>query len=190
MPRAPRGKRVVDPETGSYVVIGRAPNRQPDPYFDKTRGVWVAPWRKPDGKIGRPTGKTKAAAMASRDRHVVGADEAARCAPLAKGFTTQSTVAELSRWWIDNVARHRVRVTTLATYEKQLRLVSSRLGDIPVRHLRPEQVAAFVSDIVDSGSASRAVNVRTLLVQVLNEAVTLGLAEDNVAQKGNCSAGG
>ncbi len=183
MPRAPRAKRVLDPSTGTYRVIGRAPNGQPEPYFDRSRDVWVAPWRKPDGRVGRPTGKTKAAAIASRDRHVAAAEEASRCAPLAEGFTTRSTLAELGRWWLDNVARHRVRVTTLATYEKQLRLIAGHLGEVPVRQLRPEQVTAFISDLVDAGSASRAVNVRTLLVQLLNEGVSLGLAEENVAKK-------
>ncbi len=66
MPKAPRGKRVLDPETGRYTVAGRAANGSPDPFFDKTRGVWVAPWRKPNGRMGRPTGKTRAAAVASR----------------------------------------------------------------------------------------------------------------------------
>ncbi len=46
-----------------------------------------------------------------------------------------------------------------------------------------EQVTTFVSELVDSGSAARARNVRTLLVQVLDQAVTLGLTTDNVARK-------
>jgi hypothetical protein len=183
MPRAPRGKRIVDSETGSYVVVGRAPNGQPDPYYDRTRKVWVAPWRKPDGKVGRPTGKTRAAAIASRDRHVAAAAEAERLAPLAEGFTAQSTLADLIRWWLVNVARHRVRITTFATYEKQLRVATSKLGDIPVRQLRTEQVTVLVSDLIDSGSATRARNIRTLLVQVLDEAVNLGLADENVAKR-------
>ncbi len=82
MPRAPRGKRVLDAVSGSYTVVGRAPNGEPEPYFDRSRGVWVAPWRKPDGKVGRPTGKTRAAAVASRNRHIAAAEEAARCGPL------------------------------------------------------------------------------------------------------------
>jgi len=183
MPRAPRGKRIVDAEDGTVMVVGRAANGDPDPYFDRTRQVWVAPWRKPDGKTGRPTGRTRADAVASRVRHIADAAEQARRAPLADGFTTESTVAELSRWWLDNIARHRVRITTWSTYEKQLRLVSAGIGDVPVRRLRPEQVAAFVSKVIDSGSASRALNVRTVLVQVLDEAVNLGLAEENVAKK-------
>jgi integrase len=183
MPRGPRGKRVLDPETGKYVVVGRAPNGEPDPYFDRTRGVWVAPWRKPDGKVGRPTGKTRAAAVASRDRHIAKVEEEARYGPLADGFTSATTVAELCRWWLDNVARHRVRASSLATYEKQLRVVGDRLGEVPVRELRTERVATFISDLVDAGSASRAKHVRTVLGQVLNEAVNLGLAESNVAKK-------
>ena len=81
------------------------------------------------------------------------------------------------------MARHRVRITTLSTYDKQWRLIATDLGPTPVRRLRAEQVAAFVSRLVDRGSASRATNVRTLLVQVLDEAVSLGLADDNVAKK-------
>ena len=64
MPRSPRGKRVVDPVSGSFRVVSRATRGHPEPFFDRTRGVWVAPWRKPDGKIGRPTGRTRAAADA------------------------------------------------------------------------------------------------------------------------------
>ena len=183
MPRAPRGKRIVDAASGSVVVVGRAANGEPAPYFDNARGVWVAPWRKPDGKMGRPTGRTKAAAVASRDRHIASAEEASRCSPLVEGFTSETTLAELSRWWLDNVARHRVRVTTWSTYDKQLRLAAVHLGDVAVRKLRPEQVAAFVSKLTGDGSATRATNVRTLLVQVLDEAVNLGLAEQNVAKK-------
>jgi hypothetical protein len=46
MPPVPRGKRVVDPATGTWVVVNRSPRGQLGPFFDKTRGVWVAPWRK------------------------------------------------------------------------------------------------------------------------------------------------
>jgi hypothetical protein len=58
----------VDDSTGRFTVAGKAPNGQAQPYFDRTRGVWVAPWRRPDGKVGKPTGRTRALAEASRDR--------------------------------------------------------------------------------------------------------------------------
>jgi integrase len=54
---------------------------------------------------------------------------------------------------------------------------------VPVRQLRVEQVATFVSDIVDRGSANHAKNLRTALSLVLSEAVDLGPAEENVAKK-------
>lgn len=183
MPRAPRGKRVLDAVSGSYTVVGRAPTGEPEPDSDGSRGVWVAPRRKPDGKVGRPTGKTRAAAVASRNRHIAAAEEAVRCGPLAEGFSAATTLAELGAWWFENVARHRVRPTTLSTYRKQWRLIAADVGSTPVRQLRTEQVAAFVSRMVDRGAASRAANIRTLLVQVLDETVSLGLAETNVAKK-------
>lgn len=184
MPKSPRGKRVVDAETGAFTVVNKAPNGEAEPYFDKTRKVWVAPWRKPDGKVGRPTGRTRALAIASRDRHIAKlADDAKFASSLAGGFTAESTVAELTEWWLHNIARHRVRATTLATYRKQLRLVDEGLGSIPARELRPEQIAGFVSDLIDRGSASRARNIRTLLVQVMDQAVELGLATENVAKR-------
>jgi hypothetical protein len=182
MPKAPRGKRVLD-TTGRFTVIGKAPNGQAEPYFDRTRGVWVAPWRRADGKVGRPTGRTRALAEASRDRHQAEATGAALRAPLTEGFCAQATVSELARWWVEHVARHRVRATTFATYRKQMSVVEARLGHVPVRALRAEQVTSFVSALIDAGSASRARNVRTLLVQVLDQAVSLGLAPENVARK-------
>ena len=183
VPRAPCGKRVNDLSTGSFVVVNRAQRGQPDPFFDKARNVWVAPWRKADGRMGRPTGRTRAAAEASRDRHVAAEREAGTFAPLSGGFHAGTSLSELSRWWLDHVARHRVRVTTWSTYEKQLRVVNDRLGEFAVRKLRPEHVTAVIADIAQSGSAARARNIRMLLVQLMDEAVNLGLTEDNVAKR-------
>ena len=183
MPKAPRGKRVIDPATDSFRVVNKAPNGEAGPYFDRVRSVWVAPWRKADGRVGRPTGKTRALAEASRDRHIAKAAEAEAFGSLSNGFTADSTVAELAEWWLHHVARHRVRPTSLATYRKRVDVISARLGSVPVRRLRPEQVATFVSDLVDSGSPSRARDMRGLLVQVIDQAVELGLARDNVVRK-------
>ncbi len=97
MPKTPRGKRVVDDSTGRFTVAARPPNGQAQPYFDRTRGVWVAPWRRPDGKVGKPTGRTRALAEASRDRHIDAAKDDARLSRLTEGFHAQSTLAELIR---------------------------------------------------------------------------------------------
>ncbi len=133
MPKTPRGKRVVDASTGTFQVVNKAPNGEAEPYFDKARGVWVAPWRKPDGKVGRPTGRTRVLAAASRDRHMAKAAEEERFAALDEGFEADSTVADVTAWWLQNVARHRVRATTFATYRKQARLIVAGLCDTPAR---------------------------------------------------------
>lgn len=183
MPKKPRGKRIPDASGESFVVVNKAPNGEAQPYFDKSRGVWVAPWRKPNGKVGRPTGKTRALAVSSRDRHVAKADEEARIGSLEEGFSAQTTVGELASWWLENVARHRVRPTSLATYRKHVIVIDAKIGAIPVPDFRPEQATTFVSNLIDDGSASRAKNVRTLLVQILEQGVELGLVTQNVARK-------
>lgn len=183
MPKTPRGKRVPDAAGESFVVVNKAPNGEAEPYFDRTRQVWVAPWRKPDGRVGRPTGKTRALAIASRDRHVEKAAHEAQFGELADGFTAETTVGDLSAWWLEHVARHRVRPTSLATYRKHVSVIDGKLGSVPVCELRAEQVTSFVSDLLDEGSASRARNVRTLLVQIVEQGVEFGLATQNVARK-------
>lgn len=73
-----------------------------------------------------------------------------------------------------------MRPTTFSTYRKQIRLIEAELGTITTRELRPERVAAFVPDLIDRGSPSRARNVRTLLVQIMDQgwriSEALGLA--------------
>ena len=44
MPKTPRGKRVIDLTTATFRVVNKAPNGEAQPYFDKSRNVWVAPW--------------------------------------------------------------------------------------------------------------------------------------------------
>ncbi len=63
----------------------------------------------------------------------------ARFASLEEGITADSTVAELSAWWLQNVARRRVRDTTFAIYRKQVRSIDAGLGTIAARQLRPSR---------------------------------------------------
>lgn len=165
MPQTPRGKRVPDAAGESFHVVNKAPNGQAEPFFDRTREVWVAPWRKPDGRVGRPTGKTRALAVASRDRHIAKADEDERYGALAEGFSAETTVGELASWWLEHVARHGVRPTSLATYRKHVVVIGEKLGAVPVRQLRPEQVTTFVSDLIDDRRVRRSQprRLRTLL---------------------------
>ena len=165
MPKTPRGKRVPDAAGESFHVVNKAPNGQAEPFFDRTREVWVAPWRKPDGRVGRPTGKTRALAVASRDRHIAKADADERYGALAEGFSAETTVGELASWWLEHVARHGVRPTSLATYRKHVVVIGEKLGAVPVRQVGPEQVTTFVSDLIDDRRVRRSQprRLRTLL---------------------------
>ena len=116
-------------------------------------------------------------------RHVAKSEHEAQFGELADGFTAHTTVGELSAWWLEHVARHRVRPTSLATYRKHASVIDDKLGSAPVCDPRAEQVTTFVSDLLDEGSASRAKNVRTLLVQILEQGVEFGLTTQNVARK-------
>jgi hypothetical protein len=95
-------------------------------------------------------------AEASRARHIAEAAEMAKYGKLKEGFHAESTLTELMNWWLERIARHRVRGTTFATYRKQLKQVEDRIGGLVVRTLRPEQLTTLMSDLVDAGSASRA----------------------------------
>ena len=44
MPKAPRAKRVPDAAGESFRVVNKAPNGEAEPYSDRSRQVWVAPW--------------------------------------------------------------------------------------------------------------------------------------------------
>jgi hypothetical protein len=98
--RRTRAKRIVNGLTGAVTVVNKATNGAAEPYFDRTRKVWVAPWHRPGGKVGRPTGRTRALAEASRDRNVAASNDSTRLSRLAQGFHVDSTMAELMQWWL------------------------------------------------------------------------------------------
>ena len=125
MPRAPRGKRVPDAESGSFQVVGSASRGDALPYFARSRKVWVAALDETRRQDWAADQTDQGPREASRDRHIADAADAENLGPLAEGFTADTTVAELAQWWLHTISRHRVWVTTWTTYEKQLRL----LGD-------------------------------------------------------------
>lgn len=60
--------------------------------------------------------------------------------------TTKQTVAEFLRHWLDTVAKHRVRPTTLEDYRATIENhIIPALGGIAVQRLTPAQVQAFYS---------------------------------------------
>ena len=181
-PFAPR-QACRGPDTGSFTVVNRARSGAPEPFFERPGACGS---RRGASPTARSAGQPAGPGLRPR-RPGIGMSRPLRGCSISRPWPRDSSPAppsaEVSRWWLDTIARHRVRITTWTTYDKQLRVV----GD-PPRQRRgapapTEQVAAFLSHMVDAGSAARARNIRTLLVQVLDEAVNLGLAEENVAKR-------
>jgi integrase len=56
--------------------------------------------------------------VASRDRHVAKSEHEAQFGELADGFASHTTVGELSAWWLEHVARHRVRTLLVQILEQ------------------------------------------------------------------------
>ena len=93
-------------------------------------------------------------------------------------------VADVARWWLDNVAAHRVRDTSLIRYRKRVdRIAAGRLGSIPIGGLRVEHVAEWVTELTGELAPKTIADLLTVLRQVLDQAVELGYIPANVATK-------
>jgi Phage integrase, N-terminal SAM-like domain len=64
-------------------------------------------------------------------------------------------LAELAGWWLETIARHRVRASSFGKYEHRVERIVPLLGDVRVGALRPEQVAAWQAGLLASLSLRR-----------------------------------
>ena len=123
----------------------------------------------------RVRGKTREEAIA---RRTVKLEELSQIQ--SSTFHRDATVAELAEWWLDVVARHRVRPSTLGTYSQRVERITNTIGQLPARSLKPERIARWQSDLLKSGLASGTVaDVRVTLHQVLEQAVIHELIASN-----------
>jgi len=105
--------------------------------------------------------------------------------------TSRMTIAEYMAFWLDTSARHRVRGTTLESYEQKVRLyITPALGTVPLQRLNPAQVQASYNALLtgDEGRSRAKVSARTvryvhaILHRALKEALALGLVSRNVTE--------
>ena len=166
MARKASGKRskVVD---GSFRVHGKASNGEGSIYCDSD-GSWRATYRVPGERSQRRVrGRTREEPIARRSAKL---EELS--ATISGAFDRDTTVAELAAWWLDTVARHRVRPSTFGKYTDRVARITATLGVVPVRSVKAEHVARWQSDLLKSGLASGTVgDVRVTLRQVLEQGV-------------------
>ena len=95
------------------------------------------------------------------------------------------TVGELLDRWLNTVARHKVKPTTLEDYAFTIRKhLTPALGTIPVQALNSATVQTFYSDRIDAGIGARTVQ---LCHQRLSQALALAVRE-GVVTRNVCTA--
>ena len=122
---------------------------------------------------------TKSAASERRDTAI--AEDAQWVGPSSFGPST--TVAELATWWYDNVARHRVRASSLGKYRDRVQRIGATLGSVGVVSLRSEHVVAWQSAMLDDLAPSTVADTRTTLRQIIAAGVDHGLVPVNVVDR-------
>ena len=174
MPPTPKPKRVRHAD-GTLTVHGKAPNGTGSVYVDSTSGRWVATWVDRTGRRRRVSRQDRRSVLLARD-----AAQAADAAGASTDdrLTPNTPLAVLVGWYVDTVARHRVRPTSLARYEDRARRIVSTLGDVPLSSLSVERLTTWQAQLLRSGLAPGTVrDARTLLGQVLAQAVELDLLD-------------
>jgi integrase len=178
MARPPKGKRVRSAD-GSFTVSGKASNGEGSLYREAD-GRWRATFRVPgESRPRRVRGRTREEALQRRADALAAALESVPPSPATTSLSASSTVAELARWWLTNIAAVRVRPSSLGKYADRVDRIVAGLGDVRVGKLRPEQVAVWQAALIRSLSASPVADTRATLRAVMEEAVQLGLVTMN-----------
>jgi len=174
MARRTVGKRIVDTD-GTVRVHGKASNGEGSLYRDSD-GSWRATYTVAgEARRRRVRGRTRDAAIARRAEKLVALGQ-----PQSATLHPDATVAELAGWWLDVVARHRVRMSSFGKYEDRVRRITDTLGATPVRSVTRERVATWQSNLLKFGLAATTVSdVRGTLRQVLEQAVINELIASN-----------
>ena len=181
MPRPPTGKRVLAAD-GTLTVRGKTGNGEGSVYALGDGTGWKATYYDPAGKLRSVRSRTRAQVLKRRAEA-----QLAAAASKTSALAESTTVAELARWWLTNVAAVRVRPSTAGQYRVLVaRIEGGPLAGLRLAELRVEHVVEWLATLTASGlSPSSVTNTRQCLRQVLDEAVTLG-----VQQRTQCSRPG
>ena len=99
--------------------------------------------------------------------------------PDTSRFSITTTVQELSDWWLESVARHQVRESSLATYRKSVAYFVDELGGARVIDIGPEVLTAWQSALLDRLAPYTVLSCRKACRQIFAEAVKMGLIATN-----------
>ncbi len=184
MPRAPRGKRSTTTD-GGVEVVAKNSNGDGSVYFEPARprasgamrpGFWRASYRDADGKRRTVSGPTRVQAEARREVKLA---EIAAMPAVGSRFSRDTTVAELTDWWLDSVARHQVKTSTLDSYRKFASYLADDIGTHAVVDVGPELLTQWQSTLLDRYAPYTVLNCRKVCRQAFTEAVKFRLIPSN-----------
>jgi integrase len=145
-------------------------------------------WRVRIDMVDPVTGKRRQPQRTYRTRREAEAGLAEWLVEVERGTAvvhSRMTVGEYMAYWLDTSARHRVRATTLESYEQKTRLyIVPALGGVPLQKLTPAQLQALYGGLLQR---ERPVSPRTvryvhaIVHRALKEALNLGLVARNVS---------
>jgi integrase len=94
-------------------------------------------------------------------------------------FSRDTTVAELTDWWLESVARHQVKTSTLDSYRKFASYLADDIGTHAVVDVGPETLTMWQSNLLDEYAPYTVLNCRKVCRQAFAEAVKVGLIPAN-----------
>ncbi len=144
----------------------------------KSDGLWQAALTLPDGKRKYLYGKTR---KDVQDKLARALHETRGGLPLPDN--RQTLKAFLQKWLIE-VARPKVRATTLTRYTFDVkRIGDSAIGRFPLAQVTPQAIQAFLNDLTAQGLSARSVqHSRAVLRSALTCAERWGLVPRNAAR--------
>ena len=184
MPRGPRGKRLRQHD-GSIAVVHKNPNGDGSVYYENASrrtdgtpipGRWRATYLDASGRRRSVSAPTRATAEARRAEQL---GDLARRPTTASRFSRATTIAELADWWLDSVARHQVKTSTLDSYRKFTSYLVDDLGPLAVVDVGPETLTDWQSRLLDRLAPFTVLNCRKVCRQAFAEAVKIGLLSAN-----------
>ena len=184
MPRKPRGKR-IESDDGTFEVAAKNPNGDGSVYFEppsteKSGRVRKRRWRATSGAepgtVQRAAGSPRAEA---ETRRVTSLAEIAAMPKVGSRFSRDTTVAELTDWWLESVARHQVKTSTLDSYRKFASYLADDISTHPVVDVGPETLTTWQSNLLDKYAPYTVLNCRKVCRQAITEAIKVGLIPAN-----------
>lgn len=164
------------------VVASKNPNGRGSVYFEgrpskrsdgtPIAGRWRATYVDTDGRHRSVSAPTRAKAEAKRAEVLA---ELGRRPLTSSRFTRSTTVAELADWWLESVARHQVKRSTLDSYRKFTAYLVDDLGLLAVVDVGPETLTEWQSRLFDRFAPFTVLNCRKVCRQAFAEAVKVGL---------------